>query len=251
MPIIMNGHEERPNTDCYARDMAESPLLSALRHLDGSTGASGSSDGSRSEFSSSFEALLEWGEAQRLILPAANFSFFERPADGHGDEHEAWFDEATNTWFKATYPNRFGLGWQGEDSATPKQYFDRLVLQNKYFADRIELVALVSHDGKLRVLTSQPHIAGGPAQYSEIQEWFVGLGFKRIVADGNIAWYHSQENLLIADAHEGNVLRTSDNFLMPIDLNLTHPTGEMRDWAESQSHCPAEFSPPQPIVASP
>lgn len=51
--------------------------------------------------------------------------------------------------------------------------------------------------------------------------------------DGFIAWYRKQENLLVADAHEGNVIRTPKGELVPIDLNITKPKGELFDWANS------------------
>ena len=231
---IMSGDEKRTDADRHAPGMAESSLLSAARYLARSAGTGKTGDGGCPDFATSFKALLEWGERHQLIVPASNFAFFDRPPDGHGDEHEAWFDESTNTWFKATYPNRFGVGWRGEDSATPNEYLDRLILQNKYFGDRVELIALVNCGGKLRVLTSQPHVAGEPASYEEIQNWFETLGFKKVESSGSIAWYHSDENLLVADAHEGNVLRSKDDLLLPIDLNLIHPQGEMRQWIERQ-----------------
>jgi len=42
-----------------------------------------------------------------------------------------------------------------------------------------------------------------------------------------VAWYRETENLLIADAHEGNVIRTPDGVLFAIDPNLIQPCGEM------------------------
>src|SRR5271165_7147482 len=44
---------------------------------------------------------LEWGEKYSLIKSRSEFTCFDRHPDGRGDEHEAWFDEATNRWFKA------------------------------------------------------------------------------------------------------------------------------------------------------
>jgi hypothetical protein len=112
-------------------------------------------------------------------------------------------------------------------SATALEYVVRLTLQNSYFGDDIRLLALVNCDQKLRVLTSQPHIAGEPAVYAEIQEWFRQLGFWRFEANERVAWYLRFENLLVADAHEGNIIRTASGDLVPIDLNIIRPTGEL------------------------
>ncbi len=87
-------------------------------------------------------------------------------------------------------------------------------------------MALISHEGKMRVLTSQPHIAGESAKYDRIQQWFVELGFLRIES-GSIAWYYPPANLLVADAHEGNVIETAVGTLVPIDLNVVQPKGDL------------------------
>jgi hypothetical protein len=104
-------------------------------------------------------------------------------------------------------------------------------LQNRYFGDDIRLVGLVNAGEKLRILISQPHVAGEPARYEEIQAWFEFLGFARLEVEGSIAWYLETENLLVADAHEGNVIRsrslTDATVLLPIDLNLVQPNGQL------------------------
>jgi hypothetical protein len=212
------------------RHSGQSALESAARHLAGGTGPGRSYDASRQEFSASFRAPVEWGQSTGRIRLESDFAFFDRPPDGFGDEHEAWFDEPANRWFKATYRDRFGLAWGRNGSATPGQYLTRLLLQNRYFSDDIELVTLLNSSGHLRVLTSQRHIAGEPATAQEIQAWFLAMGFKRLESAGRVAWYESGENLLVADAHEGNVIKTASGVLVPIDLNLVQPSGDLHKW---------------------
>ena len=189
-------------------------------------------------FSIAFEAIVAWGEVNGLIKENAEFSFLSCIPDGYGNEHEAWFDERSNLWFKATYANQFGLGWNAT-RGTATEYLNRLVLQNQHFGDKIELVALIQHDGKLRILTSQPHIAGEAASAAEIAAWFESLGFVRIESRNCVAWYLESKNLLVADAHEGNVVR-SGNTLVPIDLNMAHPTGECLEWILEYLHPPIQ-----------
>jgi len=203
-------------------------LESAASYLQGSAGTGDQGNVRRSKFRHAFEALLVWGEDQGRIKDAQEFAFLADPPTAAGHEHEVWFDEKTNRWFKATYPNLFGLGWGHSESATAEEYFRRLVLQNRFFGDDIRLEALVNSDRRLRVLTSQPHIRGEPAKAYLIKTWFERMGFKRLVSDESFAWYHQEYNLLIADAHEGNVILTDDNYLVPIDLNLVEPDEEMR-----------------------
>jgi len=77
------------------------------------------------------------------------------------------------------------------------------------------------------VLTTQPHIPGEAARAEEIQQWFRGLGYKRMEIGNCVAWYLEVENLLVADAHEGNVIRAANGTLFAIDLNLIKPRGKM------------------------
>ena len=176
--------------------IAPSALESAEGYLAGSAGTGTPGDGGSEEFSASLSALVDWGLARNLIRSEADFPFFKRPPDAHGDEHEAWFYEPLNRWFKATYPNRFWLAWGRDGAATAREYLSRLVLQNEYFFDDIELICLLNSNEKPRVLTSQSHIAGRAATYEEIREWFLQLGFCRLEADGRIAWYRKAEKSL-------------------------------------------------------
>jgi len=113
------------------------------------------------------------------------------------------------------------------DASDGGWYLTRLVLQNRYFADDIQLLSLVRCDEKLRVLTTQPHVPGEAALAIEIQGWFYAQGYKRLEIDNCVAWYRELDNLLVADAHEGNVIRTENGTLFAIDLNLIKPCGQM------------------------
>ena len=224
--VSSNEYEtEPPGSGGHA---SPSPLVSALRHLRASSRTSGSGDGGRQTFSASFTALLDWADAQGFLKQEIDFPFLAEPPTAEGHEHQAWYDPKENRWFKATYGNQFGLAWGREGTALPIEYFERLLLQNTCFGDDIRLVAVVNCSQKLRVLTSQPNINGEPAPAELIKRWFEGLGFRRIETGGSVAWYDETANLLVADAHEGNVIITEDSILVPIDLNLTEPNEEMK-----------------------
>jgi Serine/Threonine/Tyrosine Kinase found in polyvalent proteins len=226
-----DGYEKLANKPIGTDGKIESNSLeSAEGHVATSAGTGSPGDASRKAFTVAFSALVEWAEARKLIRFEHDFPFFRRPTDGRGDEHEAWFDEKSNRWFKATYPDRFGLAWGREGTATAREYLSRLVLQNKFFRDDIRFVALINSSQHLRVLTSQPHIAGERAPANEIKQWFLGLGFVRLETGDRIAWYRERENLLVADAHEGNVIKSTIGDLVPIDLNVIQPGVEMREW---------------------
>jgi hypothetical protein len=228
-------NEDEPDVDAKSTHgiFAPGSLESAASYVARSTAASGARNGSREEFTATFSALLEWGEIEGIIRQKQEIAFFRRVPDAAGNEHEVWFDEPTNRWFKATYPNRFGLAWGRPGSANPAEYLSRLLLQNEYFEDDIKLVALVNCRGKLRVLISQPHIQGEAATVSQIEEWFRNLEFSRLESGDRFAWYNRDDNLLVADAHQGNIIQNRDGSLTPIDLNIVRPTGELRRWALS------------------
>jgi hypothetical protein len=193
-----------------------SALESAARYVARGADSSSASDGGGTAFAVAFRAFCEWGVENNLIRLRDEFNFLARKPDAFGQEHEVWFDEPSNRWFKATYENRFGLAWGRDGSATALGYLQRMILQNAYFGDDVHLLGLANCDGKLRTIISQPHIAGVSATHDEIQNWFTELGFVRRLAGQRIAWYLPEENLLVADAHEGNVIKTAEGVLVPI-----------------------------------
>lgn len=236
----MGADNEKPTpndkSDDNQSDVEISALESAENHVAGSSGAGQPCDGSSKAFAAAFNALVDWGQAHSLIRQESDCEFLGRRPDAHGQEHEAWYDASSGRWFKLTYPNRFGKGWfSSNKSASPREYLTRLVLANRYFSDDVQLVALVNCGKQLRVFTSQSHIAGEAAPYEEIKLWFVDFGFICLQSDGFIAWYRKSDNLLVADAHEGNVIKNLVGNLVPIDINITQPHGALLDWALSDS----------------
>ncbi len=139
-----------------------------------------------------------------------------------GGEHDVWTRGAGRV-LKATRPNEFGTTPYGE--GTPYRYFDRLQLQNLVFGDdtRFEGIALDAH-GAVRVITSQPWIEGTRPALDEIAEYFGGLGFRRIA---ETAYFHPELGLIAADGHEKNLKKTAADGLVPIDLILAAPEGEV------------------------
>jgi hypothetical protein len=219
------GNETEPLSESGGTSFG--PLEAALCHLVASKRTGGPGYESGKEFSATFSALIDWAQACSFVRPKSDFPIFYRPPDAYGQEHEAWFHENAGRWLKATYPNKFGLSWGCDGSATPLEYFSRLDLQNSFFGDDIHLEAIVQCGSHIRVLTSQPHIPGEAATYAEIERWFLAWGFRKVEIGGSIAWYAIIDNLLIADAHEGNVIKTAEGVLLPIDLNIFRPEGAM------------------------
>lgn len=215
---------------------ASGALESATRHVAAGTRAGEPHDDSGKRFAAAFSSFVDWAIANALLIEESSLEFLGRAPDAFGREHEAWFDEPTNRWFKATRHNAFGLAWGRDGSAHADEYLVRLGLQNEHFGDDVQLVGLAKCGQRLRVITSQPHIAGVPASQAEIDNWFTALGFSRLVHEsGSVAWYSRNLDLLAADAHQGNVIKSRDGNLFPIDLNLVRPVGPLREWAVQAS----------------
>jgi hypothetical protein len=223
---MFSSHENETQPLSSSGGTSFGALESALCYLIASKRAGGTSDESRTEFSASFSALIDWAQSSLFLRQESEFPIFGIPPVAFGQEHEAWYDEKTGRWFKATYPSKFGLSW-GSDSATPLEYIQRLMLQNDFFGDDIHLEAVVQCGDRIRILTSQSHVQGEAANYAEIQKWFLSLGYQRLEIGSRIAWYHLERNILVADAHEGNVIKDTSGELLPIDLNVVVPEGKM------------------------
>lgn len=127
---------------------------------------------------------------------------------------------------KLTKRNEFGLfphfdlveNTVGLRPASPIEYFDRLLLQNEWFEDDIQLVGIgLTEAGSIYTLTSQPFIKGRASTTAEIGECLLGLGFTEIDVD-LAAWIEPKEKVVISDAHPRNVVTDSKGRILPIDL---------------------------------
>jgi hypothetical protein len=146
-----------------------------------------------------------------------------------GYEHTAAFDAETQRWIKSTRPGRFGEilvrgyaldsntgKWRESPDkvgATASEYLDRISLANDVFHDDIRLERVVPADGGLSIVTSQPHIAGEPADPGMIEKFMAENGFEKI--DSGM-FYSADRQLLVSDLFPKNVVISKGNVL-PID----------------------------------
>ena len=159
-------------------------------------------------------------------------------------EHDLFFDETSDRYFKVTRYGVFGLSpgielalvssaqdprrfhlWE----ATPLEYLERLALLNRLAADLNSLEGvIVQADGDTAIVTSQPRFDIVPVTQCEIDGWFASLGFERETA---AAYYRAADNLGVFDAHEKNVVRAGE-LLVPFDVIPCHPAGGFRQFIE-------------------
>ena len=217
---------------------AEDRIVAALAHLRGVQRAGGEAFGTYS-FSREEESLKEWARGLGLLLEAEEIL---PKLERGGQEHDFYRDG--DRVIKVTRHGVFGLSpgielalvssskdarqfhlWE----ATPLQYLDRLALQNKLVPEinRLDGVIL-SPDGEMAIVTSQPAFDIVPVSQSEIDAWFESLGFRKITT---AAYYREEDNLGIFDAHDKNLVRAGDT-LVPFDVIPCHPDGGFLEFIE-------------------
>ena len=158
-----------------------------------------------------------------LILQAAPVELNPAP-DDEGNEHQVWFQQDSQTYLKATWPDFFGLlvvhRPHEEHKASPIAYLERWHLHNEVFGDQVEFLGALESDAGLRLLIRQPAIAGTPATDEQIRSFFTDSGWLPFVIEGNAAFFDPEQKIVISDTHRGNLILMADGLLAPIDLRV-------------------------------
>jgi hypothetical protein len=172
-------------------------------------------------------ALIDWARGLGKIVPFSYVEQFVRVSEGA--EHVVFHDPERGRAVKATHVNRFGHSVTAEGkSASPLEYLERLALQNTLFGDDIRIEGVACDEAQMEIVTTQPWIVAShqhpsPSQ-TEIDAYFSNLGFCKaeLVADVPL-FYHRELGILVADAHDRNILRNESGELVPIDLVIGRP----------------------------
>lgn len=158
-----------------------------------------------------------------LLLQAAPDELNRTP-DDEGNEHQVWFQQDSQTYLKATWPDFFGLlvvhRPHEEHKASPIAYLERWHLHNEVFGDQVVFLGALESDAGLRHLIRQPAIAGTSATDEQIRFFFTDSGWLPLVIEGNIAFFDRERNIVISDTHRGNIILMADGLLAPIDLRV-------------------------------
>lgn len=145
---------------------------------------------------------------------------------------------STGRWVKLTLPNRSGMELRAivevdgvrptlhTADALPVDYLHRLRLANELLGDDFCFHGVLDDPAGPRLVVSQRHVIGEHAGTDAIARHFVHIGFQTINAK---TFYDPEENLLVSDAHAGNVLRTAGGLLVPFDVCLQRPAGALRE----------------------
>ncbi|HWB02062.1 MAG TPA: hypothetical protein VG796_03495 [Verrucomicrobiales bacterium] len=244
---------EKDDSRRVPRPAETDSLRAAYRFLGGSEAAVPESPGESHAERSTREgrALWKWAkEAARCLKPEAWLARFEESEEG-GQEHRVWYSNEEGRYYKATHAGRYGWyaaldyrfnkrtqedePYVGMGNATPLQYLDRLLQQNKVFSDDIVLEGVWIEADGLVILTSQRFIQGNPSTPGEILEVMDVLGFERIPglpanSEDCFSFYDRRTRTAAFDAHTGNYIRVSCGDVVPIDLVMVRADDAMHDY---------------------
>ena len=173
------------------------------------------------------DALIEWATK---LGRTRTFSYVDRfMRVSEGAEHCVFHDSERGVAVKTTHVNRFEHSAYGEGiPATLLEYLERLEWQNTLFGDDIRIEGVASDEGQIEIITTQPWIvahsdAPTPAQ-SEIDAYFAEFGFRKVEVNPDVPiYFHPELQIIVADAHDRNILRNETGRLVPIDLVIGSP----------------------------
>ena len=158
------------------------------------------------------ESILEWGTHAHRLLDAQGI---DRLTEGWKklagqSEHTVFPDEKFERVVKFTLPPNFGA--QG---SIP--YLRNIVACNRIFGDDIWFHGILSTEQGPAFVISQPYVDGTEPTLEEVADWFLSQGY---VSNGHNRWLHPVTGVDVADAHTGNLIKSSEGELIPIDLQI-------------------------------
>ncbi len=158
------------------------------------------------------ESLRQWATETGRFLTAEDFGEITETCDqiGGASEHHVFLMAIGDRVLKVTIPPNFGA--RGESLA----YLDNAVWANELFGDDIRLEGIVETESGLAIVISQPFIVGRAPTEAEVIEWFESQGYR---AQPGGRWVHEGTGAVVADAHTGNLVMSSEG-LIPIDLQI-------------------------------
>ena len=158
------------------------------------------------------ESILEWGNQSGRIIETEGIHRLLRDWKklGGQSEHTVFHIEALSRIVKFTIPPNFGA--QGS-----LLYLANIDASNRLFGDDIVLHGILPSNEGPAFLISQPYVEGTEPTLAEVADWFTAQGYQ---LNGHNRWLHPETATDIADAHTGNLIKTADGELVPIDLQV-------------------------------
>jgi DNA ligase (NAD+) len=208
-------HERTSTSTRTSRSPAQSSTQSlAQRLLNDLRGSDGADVSQR--LRQEAQSVVSWAlESGRLLDPRRFGRLAARyPQLGGQSEHTVFHLESRYRVIKFTLPPNFGA--QGDALA----YLKNLDASNALFGDDIVLHGVLETKRGPALVISQPYIPGVAPSPSEVESWFKASGYH---STGHNRWKNNTTGAEVADAHVGNLIKTEDGELIPIDLQVLHP----------------------------
>ena len=166
------------------------------------------------------ESILEWGTHTRRLL---NLQEITRLTEGWiklagQSEHTVFLAEKYLRVVKFTLPPNFGA--QG---SIP--YLRNIVACNRIYGDDIWFHGILLTEQGPAFVISQPYVDGTEPSSGKIADWFTNQGYQ---SKGHNRWFHPVTGVDVADAHTGNLIKSSDGELIPIDLQVLKEGGKFK-----------------------
>ncbi len=158
------------------------------------------------------QSILEWGlETNRILDPDRIFELVKEWKElGGQSEHTVFYVKALDRVVKFTIPPNFGA--QGSIA-----YLRNISSSNQLFEDDIRFHGIIQTEKGPIFVVSQPYVHGVEPTTLEVSDWFLGNGYRSV---GYNRWRDDAKGVEIADAHVGNLIKTEDGELVPIDLQI-------------------------------
>ena len=205
-------HHERSSTSQNARRKpAPSPEESLCQRLVADLATSHGAD-LQERIRQETQSILKWGfEAGRMLDPTRFFGVVRNWEElGGQSEHTVFHIAQLARVVKFTLPPNFGA--QGCVA-----YLRNIGAVNRLFSDDIRFHGILETEKGPAFVISQPFVAGTQPTTHEIADWFTRNGYH---STGYNRWKNSATGTEIADAHSGNLIKTEDGELVPIDLQV-------------------------------
>jgi DNA ligase (NAD+) len=158
------------------------------------------------------QSILEWGvEAGRVIDPDRLFELVKGWKElGGQSEQTIFYIKDLDRVIKFTIPPN--LGARGSLA-----YLRNITASNLLFEDDIRFHGVVQIEAGPAFVVSQPYVHGTAPSIEEVSHWFTSNGYR---SSGYNRWRDDATGTEIADAHVGNLIKTEDGELVPIDLQV-------------------------------
>jgi DNA ligase (NAD+) len=205
------SHERSPTSPDARRKPSQCPEESLCQRLVADLAASHGAD-LQERVRQETQSILEWGfETGRMLDPTRLFEVVRNWKElGGQSEHTVFHIAELARVVKFTLPPNFGA--QGS-----VLYLRNIGAANRLFSDDIRFHGILETDKGPAFVISQPFVDGTQPTTREIADWFTRNGYQ---ATGHNRWKNPATGTEIADAHCGNLIKTDDGELVPIDLQV-------------------------------